>query len=144
MSVSAASRGIFLLLGFFAGCFVYGQEQQTLEQRQPLELVFADSIVPQDRHEAMFTTGGWYSQQQGDTHTALLTQKVEWGISDKLQVSTFVHALQGSNQNGLTECGGNGDFKVEHATPGRLFVHLSRTLPSPLMRAFLQATLQEV
>jgi hypothetical protein len=40
----------------------------------------------------MFTTGGWYSKQQGDTHAALLTQKVEWGISDTLQVSTFVHA----------------------------------------------------
>jgi hypothetical protein len=111
MSLSAASRGIFLLLGFLAGCFVYGQEQQTLEQRQPLELVFADSIVPQDRHEAMFTTGGWYSQQQGDTHAALLTQKVEWGISDKLQVSTFVHALQSSNQNGSTVTG-MGDFEV--------------------------------
>jgi hypothetical protein len=92
MSLSAAFRDIFLLLGFLAGCFVYGQEQQTLEQRQPLELVFADSIVPQDHHEAMFTTGGWYSKQQGDTHAALLTQKVEWGISDTLQVSTFVHA----------------------------------------------------
>ena len=111
MSVSAAFRGIFLLLGFLAGCFVYGQEQQTLEQRQPLELVFADSIVPQDRHEAMFTTGGWYSRQQGDTHAALLTQKVEWGISDKLQVSTFVHALQSSNQNGSTATG-MGDFEV--------------------------------
>ena len=92
MSLSAAFRDIFLLLGFLAGCFVYGQEQQTLEQRQPLELVFADSIVPQDRHEAMFTTGGWYSKQQGDTHAALLTQKVEWGILDTLQVSTSVHA----------------------------------------------------
>jgi hypothetical protein len=111
MSLSAASRGIFLLLGFLAGCFVYGQEQQTLEQRQPLELVFADSIVPQDRHEAMFTTGGWYSQQQGDTHATLLTQKVEWGISDKLQVSTLVHALQSSNQNGSTVTG-MGDFEV--------------------------------
>jgi len=58
MSLCAAFRDIFLLLGALAGCFVYGQEQQTLEQRQPLELVFADSIVPQDRHEAMFTTGG--------------------------------------------------------------------------------------
>jgi hypothetical protein len=111
MSLSAASRGIFLLLGFLAGCLGYGQEQQTLEQRQPLELVFADSIVPQDRHEAMFTTGGWYSQRQGDTHAALLTQKVEWGISDKLQVSTFVHALQSSDQNGLTATG-MGDFEV--------------------------------
>jgi len=105
MSLSAAFRDIFMLLGFLAGCFVYGQEQQTLEQRQPLELVFADSIVPQDHHEAMFTTGGWYSKQQGDTHAALLTQTVEWGISDTLQVSTFIHALQSSNQNGSTATG---------------------------------------
>jgi hypothetical protein len=36
---------------------------------------------------------------------------VEWGISDKIQVSTFVHALQSSNQNGSTVTG-MGDFEV--------------------------------
>jgi hypothetical protein len=131
MSLSAASRGIFLLLGFLAGCYAHGQEQQTLEQRQPLELVFADSIVPQDRHEAMFTTGGWYSQQRGDIHDALLTQKVEWGISDKLQISTFVHALQSSNANGSTAAG-MGDFEVEArytwATVGSPFTHIAVAL----------------
>jgi hypothetical protein len=103
--------GSVLLLGFLTGCYVYGQEQQTLEQRQPLELVFADSIVPQDRHEMMLTTGGWYSRQPDDIHDALLTQKIEWGISDKLQISTFVNALRSSNQIGSTVTG-MGDFEV--------------------------------
>ena len=85
--------------------------EKSLEQRQPLELVFADSIVPQDRHEMMLTTGGWYTQQRGDSHYALLTQKIEWGISDKLQVSTFVQALRRSNQNGSMATG-MGDFEV--------------------------------
>jgi hypothetical protein len=31
-------------------------QEPSLEQRQPLELVYADSIVPQDRHETMLTT----------------------------------------------------------------------------------------
>jgi hypothetical protein len=127
MSLSAASRSIFLLLGFLAGCFVYGQEQQTLEQRQPLELIFADSIVPQDHHEMMSTTGGWYSQRDG-IHDGLLTQKIEWGISDKLQVSTFVHALRSSNTTGSTATG-MGDFEVgaryTWATVGSLFTHIA-------------------
>ena len=105
---------------------------------------FADGpIVPQDRHEAMFTTGGWYSQRQGDTHAALLTQKVEWGISDKLQVSTFVHALQSSNQNGSTVTG-MGDFEVGARYSWAAVRSPFTQLPSPLMRAFLQAILQEV
>jgi hypothetical protein len=102
---------LVVLLGFLAGCYVYGQERQTLEQRQPLELVFADSIVPQDRHEMMLTTGVWYSRQRGDIHDSLLTQKIEWGISDKLQISTFVNALRSTNQNGSTATG-MGDFEV--------------------------------
>src|ERR1043166_8341170 len=89
---------LVLLLVFLGGSAVYGQEQPTLEQRQPLELVFADSIVPQDRHEMMLTTGGWYSRQGGDIHDALLTQKVEWGISDKLQISAFAQLVRSSNQ----------------------------------------------
>jgi hypothetical protein len=94
-----------------AGCYASAQEQETLEQRQPLELVFADSIVPQDHHEMMSTTGGWYSQRHGDLHDSLLTQKIEWGISDKLQISTFVNALRSSTQNGSTATG-IGDFEV--------------------------------
>jgi len=53
----------------------YGQPK-TLEERQPLELAFADSIVPQDRHETMLTTGVWYFRR-GLQHNAALTQKVE-------------------------------------------------------------------
>ena len=98
-----------MLFCLLVGCYAYGQEQQSLEQRQPLELVFADSIVPQDRHEMMLTTGGWYLRQRGDIHDALLTQKIEWGILDKLQISTFVNALRNSNQNGSTATG-IGDF----------------------------------
>jgi hypothetical protein len=113
LAIVSAPRAVclVLLLGFLAECQAYGQEQQTLEQRQPLELVFADSIVPQDRHEAMFTTGGWYSQHHGDTHDAMLTQKIEWGISDKLQISTFWHAVRASNQDGSTATG-VGDFEI--------------------------------
>ena len=118
-----------LLLAFLAGCCAHGQElQQTLEQRQPLELVVADSIVPQDRHETMLTTGGWYSRPRGDIHDVLLTQKIEWGISDKLQISTFVHALRSSNQNGSTATG-MGDFEVgaryTWANVGSPFTHIA-------------------
>jgi hypothetical protein len=99
-----------------------------LEQRQPLELVFADSIVPQDRHEMMLTSGAWYSQQRGNIHDALFTQKVEWGISDKLQISAFVNALRSSNQNGSTATG-IGDFEVgaryTWATVGSPFTHIA-------------------
>jgi hypothetical protein len=71
-----SARGIILFIFLSGGC-LYGQEQ-SLEQRQPLELVHADSIVPQDLHEMMSTTGGWYSQRDG-IHDGLLTQKIEWG-----------------------------------------------------------------
>jgi hypothetical protein len=47
-------------------------QQESLERRQPLELVFADSIVPQDRHEMMLTTGAWNSRR-GVTRNASLT-----------------------------------------------------------------------
>ena len=62
---------LVLLLVLLGGHGAYGQELSTLEQRQPLELVFADSIVPQDRHEVMLTTGAWYSRQRGDVHDAI-------------------------------------------------------------------------
>jgi Putative MetA-pathway of phenol degradation len=79
-------------------------QQPSLEQRQPLELMLADSIVPQDRHELMLTTGGWYSRD-GKSHSSSLTQKIEWGISDQLQVSTFVHAIDRTNLPGSTATG---------------------------------------
>jgi len=44
---------------------------QDLEQRQPLELVSADSIVPQDRHEMMLTSGGWYTVEPNYTKREL-------------------------------------------------------------------------
>lgn len=106
---------------------VYGQEA-SLEQRQPLELVFADSIVPQDLHETMLTSGGWYLQQHDNFHDASLTQKIEWGISDKLQISAFVHVLQSSNQSGSNSMG-MGDFEVgtryTWASVGSPFTHLA-------------------
>ena len=105
--------------------------EPSLEQRQPLELIFADSIVPQDRHEMMLTTGGWYSRQRGDVHSAVLTQKIEWGISDKLQISTFVNALRSSNQNGSTSTG-MGDFEIgaryTWATVSSPFTHIAVAL----------------
>ncbi len=92
---------LLLLLCSLAGTQAYSQ-QESLEQRQPLELVCADSIVPQDRHEMMLTTGGWYSRR-GNLRNALLTQKVEWGISDRLQISTFVRMVNSSNVIGPTD-----------------------------------------
>jgi hypothetical protein len=100
---------LLTLLFSFAGPQTYAQNQ-TLEQRQPLELVFADSIVPQDRHEAMFTTGAWYFRHGALRH-ASLTQKVEWGISDKLQVSTFLQLVNRSNEAGAVNSG-IGDVEV--------------------------------
>src|SRR5438045_1869377 len=100
---------LFLLLYGMAGTSLYGQ-QETLEQRQPLELVFADSIVPQDRHEMMSTTGVCYFRHD-KLRNASLTQKVEWGVSDQLQISTFVHLMNRSNQVGTTMTG-FGDFEI--------------------------------
>jgi len=132
MVVIVCLAGLFL---FVAARTAYAQEA-SLEQRQPLELVFADSIVPQDRHETMLTTGGWYSRQRDDVHDALLTQKIEWGISDKLQISTFVHALRSSNRSGSTATG-LGDFEVgaryTWATAGSPFTHVAVALDAGLL-----------
>jgi hypothetical protein len=103
------SWSLLLLLYILPGIRTYGQ-QKPLEQRQPLELVFADSIVPQDRHEWMFTTGGWYFRH-GRLRNGSLTQKIEWGISDKLQISTLVQVVNSSNSVGSTKTG-IGDFEV--------------------------------
>jgi hypothetical protein len=102
-------------------------QQQSLEQRQPLELVFADSIVPQDRHEAMFTTGAWYFRH-GTLRRGLLTQKIEWGISDQLQVSASVELLNSSNEVGSRKTG-MGDLEIgaryTWAKVGSEFTHLA-------------------
>ena len=124
--------GVFSLL-LLVAAQVYGQPK-TLEERQPLELVFADSIVPQDRHETMFTTGVWYFRR-GLQHSAALTQKVEWGISDQLQVATFVHLINSSNALGSTTTG-IGDFEIgaryTWAAVGSEFTHVAIALDAGL------------
>jgi hypothetical protein len=123
---------LFLLLcsGLLSG--QANSQQKSLEQRQPLELVFADSIVPQDRHEAMFTTGGSYFRH-GTLRNAMLTQKVEWGISDQLQVSTLVHLVNSSNELGTTKRG-VGDIEIgaryTWERVGSEFTHLAVALES--------------
>jgi len=122
----ASSICLFVFFGWVLGLNAYAQEP-SLEQRQPLELVFADSIVPQDFHEMMLTTGGWYSRN-GNTYDRFLTQKAEWGISDRLQISTFVNALHSSNSSGL-DATGMGDFEIgaryTWASVGSRFTHLA-------------------
>jgi hypothetical protein len=99
----------------------------TLEQRQPLEVVFADSIVPQDYREMMLTTGVWYSHRP-PVHEGRLTQKVEWGVSDKLQISGFVNAFHLVHSAGTTETG-TGDFdlglRYTWVNVGSPFAHLA-------------------
>jgi hypothetical protein len=87
-----------------------GTSGPNLEQRQPLELVFADSIVPQDRHETMLTTGAWHFRR-GSLSDGRITQKVEWGISDSLQVSTFLIPVRHSNSTGTMQTG-PGDLEA--------------------------------
>lgn len=113
-----------------ATCFVwqYSYAQTlSLEQRQPLELVYADSIVPQDRHEMMLTTGGWFSRSSG-THDEMLTQKVEWGISDQLQISALVDVVHISSANG-SSAKGVGDLEIgtryTWAAVGSPFTHIA-------------------
>jgi hypothetical protein len=105
---------------------LYGQEA-SLEQRQPLELVYADSIVPQDTHEMMLTSGAWYLRS-GGIHDSFLAQKIEWGISDSLQVSAFVHLVRSSNVIGAT-ANGFGDMEIgaryTWATVGSQFTHIA-------------------
>jgi hypothetical protein len=131
LHVSRLAAGLYLLLLSPAlGRQQARAQEPSLEQRQPLELVHADSIVPQDRHELMSTTGGWYSRDRG-IHDGLLTQKVEWGISDRLQVSTFVDFVHRSNRSGSTETG-VGDFEIgaryTWATVHSPFTHVALAL----------------
>jgi hypothetical protein len=103
---------LFSFLLIFSAVPVLGQidKADTLEQRQPLELVFADSIVPQDYREMMLTTGAWYSRRR-PVHEGRLTQKVEWGISDRLQISGFVNPVHLVSSGGTTVTGA-GDFDL--------------------------------
>ena len=105
-------------------------QQQSLEQRQPLELVYADSIVPQDRHETMLTTAVWYFRKHG-SHHASLTQKIEWGISDALQISTTMQLVNSSNLTGSTKTGiGDIEIGARYTWPkvGSKFTHLALAL----------------
>jgi hypothetical protein len=104
------SAGIALSLVLLCQWSLAQQPEKSLEQRQPLELVFADSIVPQDRHELMSTTGTWYFLH-GSLRDAHLTQKVEWGISNSFQVSAFLTPVRHSNATGAMQTG-PGDFEV--------------------------------
>jgi hypothetical protein len=104
---------IACLAGFLSVLSVlptFGQEA-SLEQRQPLELVFADfnrsaGSARNDAHHWWMV----FTATRG-VHDALLTQKIEWGISDELQISAFVNALHSSNHSGPTVTG-LGDFEV--------------------------------
>ncbi len=105
-------------------------QQKSLEQRQPLELVYADSIVPQDRQETMLTTGVWYFRKDA-SHHASVTQKIEWGISDELQVSTIMQVVNRSNAIGSTKTG-IGDIEIgaryTWPTVGGEFTHIAIAL----------------
>jgi hypothetical protein len=113
--------------------FAFGRNPacaQDLEQRQPLELVSADSIVPQGRHEMMLTSGAWY-YRDGDVRDAMFTQKMEWGISDRLQVATTVQAIRNTNVTGLSATG-VGDLEAgaryTWSQVGSEFTHLAVAL----------------
>jgi hypothetical protein len=116
---------VLLLEGQYSHC-----QDKSLEQRQPLELVFADSIVPQDRHELMLTAGAWYFRR-GDLQRQSLTQKGEWGLSDQLQISVFSHLLQRSNEIGRYATGA-GDLEIgaRYTWPkvGSEFTHIALAL----------------
>jgi hypothetical protein len=106
--VQTIGRPVVLFLFVLAARQLVAQE--SLEQRQPLELMYADSIVPQDRHEMMLTTGVWHSRDDA-IRASSLTQKLEWGLSDQLQISTFIHALDRSNLGG-TIVAAVGDMEI--------------------------------
>ena len=68
-------------------------------------------------------------RQRDNIQDAFLGQKIEWGISAKLQISTFVHVLQSTNQTG-SDYNGNGrlgsrDPLHAWATVGSPFTHVA-------------------
>ena len=58
----------------------------------------------------MLTTGAWYSRRR-PIQDGQLTQKVEWGFSEKLQISGFVNPLHLLSSEGTTVTGA-GDFSL--------------------------------
>jgi hypothetical protein len=58
----------------------------------------------------MLTTGVWYLRH-GSLLDAHMTQKVEWGISNSFQISTFVTPVRRSNAAGSMQTG-PGDFEI--------------------------------
>jgi len=80
-----------------------------------------------ERATGMFTTGLWYFRRGSVDHGSL-TQKVEWGISDRLQVSTFVELLNSSKEFGPRKTG-IGDFEIgarySWARVGSEFTHVA-------------------
>jgi hypothetical protein len=141
----ACATTCLILLITYGTCRQACAQDQSLEQRQPLELVFADSIVPQDRHEAMSTTGIW-NFRRGSFNHASLTQKVEWGITDRLQVSTFAELLNTSNEQGSRKKG-TGDIELggRYTWPlvGSEFTHFALALDAGLPTGNAQRGLGE-
>ncbi len=135
---------LLLLQSVFTTHPAYAQ-QKSLEQRQPLELVYADSIVPQDRHETMLTTGLWYFRKDA-SHHASVTQKIEWGISDALQVSTTMQLVNSSNLTGSTKTGiGDIEIGARYTWPriGSEFTHLALAFDAGLPTGSLRRRLGE-
>ena len=78
----------------------------------------------------MLTTGVWYFRHHS-AHHGLLTQKAEWGISDHLQVATFIQVLNSSNALGSTRTG-VGDIEAgaryTWSNAGSPFTHVALAL----------------
>jgi hypothetical protein len=75
----------------------------------------------------MLTTGARYSRQR-PVHEGQLTQKVEWGISEKHQISGFVNPLHLVSSAGTTVMGaGDFDLGARYAwvNVGSAFTHVA-------------------
>lgn len=82
----------------------------------------------------MLTSGVWYLRS-GGVHTGIFTQKMEWGISDSLQVAMTVDAVENSNSLGPTATG-MGDLEVgaryTWAKVGTRFTHMAIAIDAGL------------
>jgi hypothetical protein len=129
-AVKAIVLASFLIIASTLRAIGQADHASTLEQRQPLELVFADSIVPQEYREMMLTTGAWYGRRR-PVHDARLTQKIEWGISDRLQISGFLNPLHLVRSYGSMTVGA-GDFdlgaRYTWVNVGSPFTHIATAM----------------